>query len=154
MALHAFHCFLCHCPKYTGHETKFNRIKNFIFRGSDTPSRFVKGAVTNEEIANRVYEGTEHLHYFGFFIKGKHIGCQIDLFTGLTSPSFSFGIVLAGDPDKIPRSTGYVKHFPFFVDPRSSLKKRIEPMKIKIEHPSEVGIIRPSKMSDLLWLRR
>lgn len=150
----AFHCFLCHCPKYTGHETKFNPIKNFISCGSGTPSRFVKGAVTNEEIANRVYEGTKHLHYFGFFIKGKHIGCQIDLFTGLTSPSFSFGIVLAGDPDKIPRSTGYVKHFPFFVDPRSSLKKRIESVKIKIEHPSEVGIIRPSKMSDLLWLRR
>ena len=151
----AFHCFLCHYPnKYTGHETMFNPIKNFISRGSGMSTRFVKGAVTNEQIANCVYEDTEHQHFFGFFIKDKNIGCQIDLFTGLTSPPLSYGIVLAGDPDKIPLSTGCVKHFPFFVYPRSPLKKRIEPIKGKIGHPSEVGIIRPSKMSDLLWMRK
>ena len=132
----------------------FNPIRNFISRGSGMPTRFVKGAVTNEQIANCVYEDTEHQHFFGFFIKDKNIGCQIDLFTGLTSPPLSYGIVLAGDPDKIPLSTGCVKHFPFFVYPRSPLKKRIEPVKGKIRHPSEVGIIRPSKMSDLLWMRK
>lgn len=151
----AFHCFLYHNPDYIGHETKFNPIKNFISRGSDKPSSFVMGAETNEEIANRVYKDTEHhKHYFGFFIKNNNIGCQIDLFTGLTSPPFSFSIVLAGDQNKIPLSTDFVKHFPFFVYPKSPLKKRIEPVKGKIELPSEIGIIRPSKMSDLLWLRR
>ena len=151
----AFHCFLCHYPnKYTGHETMFNPIRNFISRGSNMLTKFVKGAVTNEQIANCVYEDTEHQHFFGFFIKDKNIGCQIDLFTGLTAPPLSYGIVLAGDPDKIPLSADCVKYFPFFVDPRSPLKKRRERVKAKIVHPSKEGIIRPSKMSDLLWLRR
>lgn len=150
----AFHCFLYHYPKFTGHEAMFNFVKDFIYQGSSTPSRFVKGAVTNEEIANIVYVGTEHQHCLTYFMKNNNIGCQIDLFTGLTCPPLSFGIVLAGDPDKIPLSTGCVKHFPFFVYPRSPLKKRVEPVKGKIVDPNEVGIIRPSKMSDLLWLRR
>ena len=150
----AFHCFLYHYPKFTGREAMFNQIKDFIYRGRGTPSKFVKAVVTNEFIKNRVYEGTEHPHYFRFFIKDKNIGCQIDLFTGLMADAFSYNVVLAGDPDKKCSYPDSVKPFPFFVDPRSSLKKRIEPIKIKIKHPSEVGIIRRSKMSDLLWLRR
>ena len=150
----AFHCFLCHYPKFTGHETMFNAVKNFIYRGSGTPSKFVKAIVTREIIKNRVYGGTKHLHYFSFFIKDKNIGCQVDLFTGLIADAFSFNVVLAGDPDKKCSHPDSVESFPFFVDPRSLLKKRREPVKAKIVHPSEMGIIRPSKMSDLLWLRR
>ncbi len=150
----AFHCFLCHCPKFTGHETVFNSVKNFIYQGSGPPSKFVKAVVTSEIIKNDVYEGTEHLHYFGFFIKDKNIGCQIDLFTGLIADAFSYNVVLAGNPDKECSHPDSVESFPFFVDPQSFLKKRIEPVKAKIVHPSEMGIIRPSKMSDLLWLRR
>ena len=147
----AFHCFLYHFPKYTGHETKFNPIKNFISRGSGKLLRFVMLAVTNEEIANRVYEDTEHQHLFGFFIKNNNIVCQIELFTGITSPPISYGIVLAGDPDKIPLSTDCVKTFPFFVHPNSLLKKRIVSNEIRIIPPSEVKIIRPSKTGDWLY---
>ena len=150
----AFHCFLYHNPNYTGHETEFNPIKNFISRGSGKFSRFVKGAETNEEIANIVYGDTEHQNFLSYFMKNNNIGCQIDLFTGLTSPPFSFGIVLAGDQDKIPLNTDYVKHFPFFVYPKSPLKKRVEHVKQRVIPASEIGIIRPSKWSDLLWLRK
>ena len=147
----AFHCFLYHFPKYTGHETKFNPIKNFISRGSGTPSKFVKGAVTNEEIANCVYEDTEHQHFFGFFMKNNNIVCQITLFTGITSPPFSNVIVLAGDPNKIPLSTDCVKTFPFFVHPKSPLKNRRVSNENRIVSPSEVRFIRPSKTGNWLY---
>ena len=152
----AFHCFLCHYPKYTGHETMFNSIKNFISRGSVMPTKFVKGAVTDEQIANCVYEDTEHQHFFGFFMKNNNIVCQIALFTGITSPPFSNVIVLAGDPNKIPRSTDCVKTFPFFVHPKSPLKNRRasggnRSGGNRIVSPSEARIIRPYKMSDWLY---
>ena len=143
----AFHCFLCHYPKFTGHETMFNSVKNFIYQSSGTPSKFVKAVVTNEIIKNHVYEGTKHLHDFRFFIKDKNIGCQIDLFTGLMADAFSYNVVLAGDPDKKCSHPDSVESFSFFLHSQSFLKKRIV-------SASEVGIIRPSKMSDLLWLRR
>ena len=152
----AFHCFLYHFPKYMGHETMFNSIKNFISRGSVMPTKFVKGAVTDEQIANCVYEDTEHQHFFGFFMKNNNIVCQIALFTGITSPPFSNVIVLAGDPNKIPRSTDCVKTFPFFVHPKSPLKNRRasggnRSGGNRIVSPSEARIIRPYKMSDWLY---
>ena len=78
----AFHCFLYHNPDYTGHETKFNPIKNFITRGSGKPSRFVKGAEENEEVTNNVHGYMGHQHFLRYFKKNNNIGCQIDLFTG------------------------------------------------------------------------
>ena len=148
----AFHCFLFHYPKYTGHETMFNSVKNFICGGSGKSSRFVMEVETDDIIENPVYEGTKHQHYFAFFIKNNNIYCQIDLFTGLTHPPFSFSIVLAGDPDKIPLSTAFGRYFPFFVHPKSPLKKRLISVKNRIVSPNEVRIIQPSKLSGLLWL--
>ena len=154
----AFHCFLYHHEsKYTGHETIFNGVKNYISRGSGRAEWFVRGAIRNEIISDIVYESEEHQHFFSYFTKDKNIGCQIDLFTGITAPHLSYGIVLAGDKDKIPLSTRCVETFPFFVSPRSPLKKMEETKgsggnrKASSKH---IGIIRPSKMSDLLWLRK
>ena len=150
----AFHCFLHYYPKYTGRETMFNSIKNFINRSSGIPSKFVRAVITGENIENSIYEDTEHQHFFAFFIKDKNIGCQIDLFTGLTTDTFSYNVVLAGDPDKKCSIPDSVKHFPFFVHPKSPLKKRIELVKQRVIPASKVGIIRPYKWSDLLWLRK
>ena len=140
----AFHCFLFHNPKYTGHETMFDSVKDFICHGNSMPSRYVWEA-KGDEMESRIYYTSEHQHFFRYFVKDDNIGCQIDLFTGLNYPPFSFGIVLAGDPDKIPFSPDLVRYFPFFVHPRSVLKKRIV-------SPSGVRSIQPSNLSGLLWL--
>ena len=150
----AFHCFLYHYSNYTGHETVFNPIKNFISRSSGIPSKFVRAIVAHENIKNFVYKDTEHQHFFGFFINDKNIGCQIDLFTGLMIDTFSYNVVLAGDPNKKRLISDSIRPLPFFVHPKSPLKKRIVLVKQKVIPASEVGIIRPSKMSDLLWLRK
>ena len=140
----AFHCFLFHYPKYTGHETMFNSVKDFIYHGNGTPLKYV-WAAKDDQMESMIYDTPRHQHFFRYFVKDDNIGCQIDLFTGLNYPPFSFGIVLAGDPDKIPFSPDLVRYFPFFVHPRSVLKKRIV-------SPSGVRSIQPSNLSGLLWL--
>ena len=150
----AFHCFLYHYPEYTGHERMFNGVKNFISRGSGSTSRYVWTAETDKRIANGVYEGDEHQHFFSFFLGYKQIGCEIHLFTGLNSPAFSFGIVLAGKPNKIPLKSDSVKMFPFRLHQKSSLKKRLEPTTTQSVLISKGGIIKPCKMSDLYFMRK
>lgn len=150
----AFHCFLYHHHNYTGHETMFNPIKNFISRGSGIPSKFVRSVVAHENIKNFVYKDTEHQHFFGFFINDKNIGCQVDLFSGLMIDTFSYNIVLAGDPDKKCSISDSIEPSSFFVHPKSPLKKKIVLVKQRVIPGSEVGIVRPYKISDLLWLRK
>ena len=147
----AFHCFLYHFPKYMGHETMFNSIKNFISRGSGTPLKFVKAIVPHEFIKNRVYKGIEHQHYFRFFIKDKNIGCQMDLFTGLMNEPFSYNVVLAGNPYKKCFYSDSEICFLFYVHPRSPLKKRDISERKRIVLPSEVRFIRSSKTDDWLY---
>ena len=156
----AFHCFLYHYPKFTGHEVMFQPIKDFIRNGGDAPLRFVT-AVKDYKMESRSYDTTIHQHYFRYFVKDDNIGCQIDLFTGMTAAPFSYNIVLAGDDDKIQHVHMYREEtMPFIVHAKSLLKRKRNPrnrivtVKNRIIPASEVGIIQPSKMSDLLWLRR
>ena len=154
----AFHCLLYHYPEYSGFETMFNGVKNYISRGSGRAEWFIGGAIRNEIISNIVYEDEEHQHFFSYFIKDNNIGCQIDLFTGITAPHLSYGIVLAGDKDKIPLNTRCVKTYPFYVNVKSFLKKTDERNKMngsggnRIVSSKNTGIIRPSNWGDLLWL--
>ena len=141
----AFHCFLYHYPEFTGHESIFDDIKEFIFTG--TPNQFVAG-YENSETENPVYDSTKHLHSVGFFVQDEDIGCRIDFFTGLLSSAFSYQIILAGDPDSSTPSCNRVGYIPFSVHSESPMKKRIFPV-------SDLGIIQePRRDADVLWLPR
>ena len=140
----AFHCFLYHYPKYTGHEPMFDRLKDFIYNGNGTPTNFVMSA-KDIEMENLVYDTTEHRHYIRFFLKDDSIGCVIDFFTGLLVDPFSYNVILAGDPDNAHPRCDRVEYVPFSVHPKSPLKRRILPI-------SELGIIhQPSWNEGILW---
>ena len=79
----AFHCFLCHYPKFSGHESIFGAIRDFIYTGSS--NRFV-AQWQNTEIENCIYDSTEHFHIICYFVQKDDIGCRIDFFTGLQKP--------------------------------------------------------------------
>ena len=53
----AFHCFLHHYPKFSGHEPIFDDIRKFICTGSS--NRFV-AQWKNTEIENCIYDSTKH----------------------------------------------------------------------------------------------
>ena len=130
----AFHCFLYHYhPKYTGHESMFDGVKDFIYNGNGTPTDFVMSA-KDIEVENFVYDTTEHRHYFRYFIKDDSIECVIDLFTGLLVDPFSYNVILAGDPDNTHPCCDRFEYVPFSVHRKSPIKRRIEPR-------SELGII-------------
>ena len=140
----AFHCFLYHyADKFTGHESIFDDIKEFIYTG--TPNQFVAG-YKKPETENPVYETTEHLHGVGFFVEGEDIGCRIDFFTGLRSIQFSYQVTLAGTPDNSTPSCDRAGYITFSVHPRSPMKKRILPS-------TELRIIRePRPGEGVLWV--
>ena len=139
----AFHCFLYHYPKFSGHEPIFDDIREFIFTGS--PNRFVGGR-KNPGAENFVYESHKHLHGICFFLQNDDIGCQIDLFTGLQTPLVSYQVILAGEPDKSNPSPSRAVYIPFHVHPKSQMKKRI----LTAEN---LGIIQqPSPYEGVLWL--
>ena len=141
----AFHCFLYHYPEYTGHESMFEAIKDFIYNGNGTPTDFVMSA-KDIEMENLVYETTEHRHYFRFFLKDDCIECVVDFFTGLTVGPFSYYVILAGDPDNTELRYDRIKYVPFSVHPKSPVKKRIEPR-------FDLGIIHIPRWNDgILWL--
>ena len=120
----AFHCFLYHYPEFTGHESIFDNIKEFIYTG--TPNQFISGFKI-PEFENPVYDSATHFHGVGFFVQGENIGCRIDFFTGLLPNSFSYQITLAGDPDSSAPSCDRVGYIPFSVHSESPMKRRIFP---------------------------
>ena len=139
----AFHCFLYHYPKFSGHEPIFDDIREFIYIGS--PNRFV-GDWINTGTENLVYDSSEHLHGICFFIQDNDIGCRMDLFTGLRSSSVSYQVILAGEPDKSHPRPSRAVYIPFHVHPKSQMKKRI----LTVEN---LGIIQqPSPYEGVLWL--
>ena len=118
----AFHCFLFHYPEYSGHESIFNDIKEFIYVGS--PNRFVvQRRHSNTE--NLVYSSNVHRHRIVFYIKDGKIGCRMDFFTGLLTEPFSYQVILAGDPDNSTLRPNRVVYIPFFVHLKSQMKQRI-----------------------------
>ena len=128
----AFHCFLYHYPEFSGHESIFTEIRDFIYTG--TPNRFV-AQCRNTGTDNLAYDSTEHLHIFYFFIQGDDIGCRIDFFTGLLPNQFSYEVTLAGNPEKSHPTCDRVESVPFSVHPKSQMKKRVHPV-------TEFGIVR------------
>lgn len=141
----AFHCFLYYYPEFTGHESIFDNIKEFIYTGA--PNQFV-AAYKNSETENPVYDFTKHLHGVGFFLQGEDIGCRIAFFTGLLPSQFSYQITLAGDPDSSTPSCDRVGYIPFSVHSESPMKRRILPV-------SDLGIIQKSRWDEgVLWLPR
>ena len=134
----AFHCFLYHYPKssehepkFSGHESIFAEIRDFIYTG--TPNKFV-AQCRNTETADLVYDSTDHLHIFYFFIQGDDIGCRIDFFTGLLPNQFSYEVTLAGNPEQSHPTCDRVESVPFSVHPESQMKKRIHPV-------TELGVV-------------
>ena len=141
----AFHCFLCHYPEYTGHESMFEAVKDFIYNGNGTPTDFVMLA-KDIEMENLVYNTTEHRHYFRFFLKDDSIGCVVDFFTGLLVGPFSYNVILAGDPDNTEPRCDHIEYVPYSIHPKSPVKKRIMPR-------SELGIIHIPRWNEgILWL--
>ena len=141
----AFHCFLCHYPEYSGHESMFEAVKDFIYNGNGTPTDFVMLA-KDIEMENLVYNTTEHRHYFRFFLKDDSIGCVVDFFTGLLVGPFSYNVILAGDPDNTEPRCDRIEYVPYSIHPKSPVKKRIMPR-------SELGIIHIPRWNEgILWL--
>ena len=141
----AFHCFLYHYPKFSGHEPIFAEIRDFIYTG--TSNKFV-AQCRNTETADLVYDSTEHLHIFYFFLQGNDIGCRIDFFTGLLPNQFSYEVTLAGNPEKSHPTCDRVEPVPFSVHPESQIKKRIHPV-------TELGVVRKPRWGEgVLWLPR
>ena len=140
----AFHCFLYHYPEFTGHEPMFDDIKDFIHNGIGNPEN-VGTQGKNPATENLIYNSTEHRHYVHFYIKGENIGCMLDFFTGLSVGPFSYGIVLAGDPDNAGLTFDRGAYIPYSVHPNSQMKRRILPR-------TELGMILKPQPGDLLWL--
>ncbi len=138
----AFHCFLFHHPEFSGHEPIFAEIRDFIYTG--TSNKFV-AQCGNPETADFVYDSTEHLHVFYFFIQGNDIGCQIDFFTGLLPNQFSYEVTLAGNPENSHPSCSRVAYIPFSVHPKSQIKKRIHQV-------TELGIVRKPRWGEGMLL--
>lgn len=141
----AFHCFLFHHPQFSGHESIFKDIKEFIYFGSR--NKFVV-QLKHSNAENLVYDSNEHQHHIFFYLKGSDIGCQMHLFTGLSTEPFFYQIILAGDPDNLTLNPNRVVSIPFFVHLKSQMKRRI--------HRAEnLGIIHiPGPYEGLLLLPR
>lgn len=140
-----FHCFLYHYTEFSGHEPIFAEIRDFIYTG--TPNKFV-AQCRNTETADLVYDSTEHLHVFYFFVRGNDIGCRIDFFTGLLPNQFSYKVTLAGNPEDSHPSCTHVAYIPFSVHPKSQMRRRILPV-------SNLGIIQKPRWDEgVLWLPR
>ena len=141
----AFHCFLYHCCEFSGHEPMFNNIKEFIHTGS--PNRFVN-QWRHSDTDNMVYHSSEHRHRIVFYLKDGVIGCQIDFFPGLVIEPVSFQIALAGDPANSAPMPNREAYIPFYVHPKSQMKRRIY-------RAENLGLIhKPSPHEGVLWLPR
>ena len=118
----AFHCFLYHYPKFSGHESIFDDIREFIY--TESSNRFVT-QWKNTETENCIYDSTKHFHIICYFVQKDDIGCRIDFFTGLRNPPVSYQIILAGQPDILNPNPSRIEYMPFCVHPQSQMKKRI-----------------------------
>ena len=118
----AFHCFLYHYPEFSGHEPIFDDIREFIYTGSS--NRFV-GEWKDPGTENIVYDSDEHFHCICFFLRDNDIGCRIDFFTGLQGPPISYQIILAGEPDNSHPSPNRIEYIPFYIHPKSQIKRQI-----------------------------
>ena len=118
----AFHCFLYHYPEFSGHEPIFDDIREFIYTGSS--NRFV-GEWKDSGTENIVYDSDEHFHCICFFLRDNDIGCRIDFFTGLQGPPISYQIILAGEPDNSHPSPNRIEYIPFYIHPKSPIKRQI-----------------------------
>ena len=121
----AFHCFLYHYPKFSGHESIFDDIRDFIYTGSS--NKFV-AQWQNTETENCIYDSTEHFHIICYFVQKDDIGCRIDFFTGLQKPPVSYQVILAGKPENLNPSPSRTEYISFYVHPKSQMKKRILPV--------------------------
>lgn len=119
----AFHCFLKHYDKYTGHEPIFDSIKAFIYKEGVVNSFVTSHA--DIDIENPVYSSNEHFHYISFLVDGRNIGCRMDLFTGLSEGPFSYQVTLAGNIENWNVEFNRTERVPFYVNPKSEKKKRI-----------------------------
>ena len=64
----AFHCFLYHYPEFTGHESIFDNIKEFIYTG--TPNQFISGFKI-PEFENPVYDSAHIFTVLVFLFKAR-----------------------------------------------------------------------------------
>ena len=119
----AFHCFLYHYPKFSGHEPIFNDIKAFIEGKNDTTGKEFISSVKGP--GHEVWDSNQHFHVMRFYINGDNILCQIAFFTGLLVGPFASGVTLAGDPDKATQSLPDQQAIPFYVHAKSELMRRI-----------------------------
>jgi hypothetical protein len=119
----AFHCFLKHYDKFSGHESMFDSIKAFIYKEGVVNS-FVTSHV-DIDFENPVYSSNEHFHYISFLVDGRNIGCRMDLFTGLSNGSFPFQVTLAGNIENWNVVFNRTERVPFYMNPKSEKKKRI-----------------------------
>ena len=118
----AFHCFLHHYPKFSGHEPIFDDIREFIY--TESLNRFVT-EWKNTETENCVYDSTKHFHIICFFFQRDSIGCRIDFFTGLRNPPVSYHVILAGKSENLNPRPSRTEYIPFHVNPKSLMKRRI-----------------------------
>ncbi len=134
----AFHCFLYHYSKFSGHELIFNNIKAYIEGKYDSHGAISREFVTAAEVPeNYVYSSNRHLHIIRFYVHEDNITCQIAFFTGLLIEPFSdkttepFGseITLAGNPDNARLSPYREVSIPFYVHGKSHFKRNIVPVR-------------------------
>ena len=119
----AFHCFLFHYPKFSGHEPLFDDIREFIHKGGSSERFVIKWKIP--KIEKLVYKSNQLFHIICFYARGNRIGCTLNLFTGLLTKPFSFWINLAGTLNNSTRSPSRVEHIPFYVHPKSQRRRRI-----------------------------
>ena len=134
----AFHCFLYHYPKFSGHESIFNDIKAYIEGKYDSHGETSREFVTTVGVPeNYVYSSNKHFHIIRFYVHEDNITCQIVFFTGLLIEPFSdkttepFGseITLAGNPDNARLSPYQEVSIPFYVHGKSHFKRNIVPVR-------------------------
>lgn len=117
----AFHCFLYHYREFSGHESAFSEIKQFIYEGE-----IAKKFVTRHQHAateNVVYQTNEHFHVISFFTSDEGVECDIRLFTGLVDQPFCFRVALASKIGNLRHDFDQTVRIPFYVNPEGDMKR-------------------------------
>ena len=122
----AFHCFLFHHRNYSGHESMFSEIKEFIQDIDNDCGRsgneLIARVTVNEDYARNT---NENYHIFRFYVNGDNIVCHVAFFTGLLVGPYANSITLAGNCHKAMCGCVQEKHMPYFVHAKSEFMKRI-----------------------------
>ena len=117
----AFHCFLYHYREFSGHESAFGEIKQFIYKGE-----IAKKFVTRHQHAateNVVYQTNEHFHVISFFTSDEGVECDLRLFTGLVDQPFCFRVALASKIGNLRHDFDQTVRIPFYVNPEGDMKR-------------------------------